>query len=71
VAGASPRSGAWYVAPLLLGLLGGIIAYVIIRRDDPHKAKNCLIIGVAVTVLLWILPWALPLSFALPAAPAP
>jgi len=45
------------------------MAYVIIRRGGPHKAKNCLVMGVAVTVLPWILPWALPLSLAQPAQP--
>lgn len=55
-AGPSRRSGAWYLAPLLLGLLGGIIAYVVVRHDDPRLAKNCLVIGIAITVLLWVVP---------------
>jgi hypothetical protein len=45
------RSAWWYLAPLLLGLIGGIIAYLIIKNDDPQKAKNCLIIGVILTVI--------------------
>jgi len=69
---ASPRSGAWYLAPILFGLIGGFIAYVITRHDDPRKAKNCLIIGLAVTVL-WILRMILPFPFAIvhPLAMAP
>lgn len=49
---AATRSGAWYLAPIFLGLVGGLIAYVIIRHDDPRKARVCLIIGAAVTVAM-------------------
>lgn len=61
------RSGAWYLAPILLGLLGGIIAYVVVRHDDSRLAKNCLVIGIVITVMLWVLPVLLVL--ALPLAP--
>ena len=30
-------------------MLGGIIAYFAIRRDDPKKAKNCLYLGLILT----------------------
>ena len=33
------RSRWWYLAPIFIGLIGGIIAYFAIRRDDPQKAK--------------------------------
>lgn len=53
------RSNAWYLLPILVGLIGGIIAYLILRRDDPAKAKKCLyigaifaVIGIAINVLL-------------------
>ena len=36
------RSRAWYLVPIFFGLIGGIIAYFAIRRDDPQKAKKCL-----------------------------
>ena len=39
------RSALWYLAPLLFSIIGGIIAYLVIKDDDPKKAKNCLIIG--------------------------
>jgi hypothetical protein len=35
-------------------MIGGIIAYLVIRKDDPHKAKNCIYIGL-VMVLIGIL----------------
>lgn len=39
------KSAWWYLAPLLIGLIGGLVAYFLIRKDDPKKARNCLIIG--------------------------
>ena len=45
------RSGAWYLLPIFFSLLGGIIAYFVIKEDDPKKAKNCLYLGIALTVI--------------------
>ena len=42
-----PRSNAWFLLPIFLGLIGGIIAFFILRNDDPKKAKNCLYLGIA------------------------
>jgi len=41
-----PRSNFWYLLPIFLSLIGGIIAYFILRHDDPKKAKNCLYLGI-------------------------
>ena len=43
------RSNWWYLLPIFLGIIGGIIAYFAIRRDDPKKAKNCLYLGLILT----------------------
>ena len=45
------RSRAWYLVPIFFGLIGGIIAYFAIRRDDPQKAKKCLWAGIFLTVI--------------------
>ena len=45
------RSNVWYLLPILVGMIGGIIAYLIIRKDDPHKAKNCIYIGIVMMVI--------------------
>lgn len=47
----SQRGKAWYALPTFLGLIGGLIAFIVIRYDDPRKAKNCLWIGVILTVV--------------------
>ena len=45
------RSSAWFLLPIFLGLIGGIIAYFILRTDDPPKAKNCFYLGLAMMVV--------------------
>ena len=44
------RNNTWYLLPIFLGFIGGIIAFFMIRQDDPSKAKNCLYLGIALTV---------------------
>ena len=39
------RSNWWYLLPILLGIIGGIIAYFALRRDDREKAKKCMYLG--------------------------
>ncbi len=39
------RSGLWYLVPIIFGIIGGVIAWFVIKGDDPKKAKNCLKIG--------------------------
>jgi hypothetical protein len=45
------RSNAWYLLPIFIGMIGGIIGYLIIRKDDPHKAKNCIYIGIVMMTI--------------------
>jgi len=45
------RSRWWYVLPIFFGLIGAIIAYFAIRRDDPQKAKKCLYLGIILTAI--------------------
>ena len=45
------RSRWWYLVPIFFGLIGAIIAYFAIRRDDPQKAKKCLWVGIILTVI--------------------
>ncbi len=53
------RSGLWFLLPILFNVVGGIIAYFVIREDDPKKARNCLYLGIVlavIPVLLVIVP---------------
>ncbi len=43
-----PRSNWWYLAPILAGVIGGLIAYFALRNDDPVKGKTCVCISITV-----------------------
>jgi hypothetical protein len=45
------RSNAWFLLPIVFGVIGGIIAFFILRHDYPRKAKNCLYLGLALMVV--------------------
>ncbi len=48
----------WYFLPVLLGVFGGVIAYFSLWRDDPPKAKNSIVLGLVLTVVMWVI-WPL------------
>ncbi len=53
------RSSFWFLLPILFNVVGGIIAFFVIREDDPKKAKNCLYLGIilaAIPILLFVVP---------------
>ncbi|MDI1496327.1 MAG: putative membrane protein [Cenarchaeum symbiont of Oopsacas minuta] len=41
------HSSLWLLMPIIFGLIGGIIAYFVLRKDDPKLAKNCIYLGFA------------------------
>jgi len=45
------RSNWWFLLPIFVGLIGGIIAYFVLRQDDPNKAKNCLYLGIVLAII--------------------
>ena len=45
------RSGWWFLLPIFLNIVGGVIAYFVLRHDDPQKAKNCLLLGIVLFVI--------------------
>ena len=42
-----PKSNLWFLLPILFGIIGGVIAFFILRNSDPSKARNCLYLGLA------------------------
>ena len=48
-----PAGRIWYLFPILFGLIGGIVAYAVIRHRNPRRARNCLILA-AILVLVHI-----------------
>ena len=45
------RSNFWYLAPILFSIFGGVIAFFILRKPDPSKAKNCLVLGIGFFII--------------------
>jgi hypothetical protein len=50
---APPRhvSGAWWLLPVFLGLLGGFIAWLAVRKDRPGMALGMLLLGFMLTAI--------------------
>jgi len=61
---AAPRqrvSGAWWLLPIFLGWLGGLVAWLVNKDLDPEKARAMLITGIVVSVVgLLLVMLALP-----------
>ena len=45
------RSWAWYLLPIFVQIIGGIIAYFALKPDEPRMAKDCLYIGITLTAI--------------------
>jgi uncharacterized membrane protein YvbJ len=45
------KSGWWYLLPIFFSIIGGVIAYFVLKEDDPKLAKNCLILGIIITAI--------------------
>jgi hypothetical protein len=50
-------SGAWWLLPIFMGWLGGLIAWLVNKDVDQAKARAMLLTGIAVSVALviWVL----------------
>ena len=45
------RSNLWYLAPIFFSIIGGIIAFAVLRKSDSSKAKKCLVIGIGLFII--------------------
>jgi hypothetical protein len=53
------RSSLWFLLPIFFNVIGGVIAFFVIKEDDPKKAKNCLYLGLvlaAIPLILILIP---------------
>ena len=50
----APRraSGAWWLLPIFMGWLGGLIAWLVIKDIEPERARAMLITGIVISVVL-------------------
>ena len=44
-------SRLWYLAPIFLGIIGGLVAYLMLKKINPKLAKRCLIVGILIIVI--------------------
>ncbi len=59
------RSSLWFLLPIFFNIIGGVIAYFIIKDDDPSKAKNCLWLGIilsAISIAIFLIPFLIGIS---------
>ena len=47
------RSSWWYLLPIFLEVIGGVIAYFVLRTDDHRLARNCLWLGIILSAIHW------------------
>lgn len=45
-------SGAWWLLPIFMGWLGGLVAWLVNKDVDPQRARQMLITGIAISALL-------------------
>ena len=45
------RSLWWVLLPIFFEIIGGVIAYFILRQDDPKLAKFCIQLGILLIVI--------------------
>lgn len=44
-------SRLWYLAPIFLGIIGGLVAYLMLKKINPKLAKRCLIVGILIIMI--------------------
>jgi len=45
------KSNWWYLLPIFLGAIGGVIAWMTLKSHDGKLAKNSLILGIILNVI--------------------
>jgi uncharacterized membrane protein YeaQ/YmgE (transglycosylase-associated protein family) len=47
-------SGAWWLLPIFIGWIGGLIAWLVNKDVDPKQARAMLVTGIASSVVVWL-----------------
>ncbi len=45
-------SRAWYLLPVFLSIIGGLVSFAVLRKRDPPRARNTLLLGIILFGLL-------------------
>jgi hypothetical protein len=54
----SQVSGLWWLLPILMGWLGGLVAWLVNKDVDPQRARAMLVTGIVVTCVVLLLALA-------------
>ena len=46
------RSKWWYLLPIGLGIIGGLVAFLVLRKEDSDLAKDCFIWGIVINTVV-------------------
>jgi len=49
----------WYLVPLLLGLIGGVLGYIAVKDEDKEMAETLLVIGIVMSFIDILVIWAI------------
>lgn len=52
----------WYLVPLIFGIIGGVISYYAIKKQDKEFANALLVVGILITALSLIGRFMFPLQ---------
>jgi hypothetical protein len=55
-------SGAWWLLPIFMGWVGGLIAWLVNKDVDPRRARAMLVTGIAISAVVVILLVSAPSS---------
>ena len=58
---ARKKTAWWFLLPIVMGVIGGIIAYVILRHEDYTRGRDCMILGVLLTGIWGVIEIAMML----------
>lgn len=58
-------SNWWYVCPIFLGVIGGLVAWAFNKDRNPKKAMRFLIAGIVVSVIWFLVGFAMGLGLSL------
>ncbi len=51
----SKVSHFWYLVPIVFGWLGGVVGFFAVRGRDENKARNLFFVGLAVTIIPYVI----------------
>jgi predicted PurR-regulated permease PerM len=44
----------WYLAPIFLGIIGGLVMYLVLKDTNPKMAKKGLVVSIAIVLAVVI-----------------